>query len=60
MRRLSCAQGAIPPGISGAVPRRHCPSAWIGVKIRGTLGNIDPLNKTPVKRAKNRDKKGLL
>ena len=29
-----------------------------GVRIKGTLGDIDPLNKVPVKRARSRVKKG--
>ena len=32
----------------------------MGVRIRGTLGDIDPLNKVPFKRAKSRVKKGPL
>ena len=32
----------------------------LGVRIWGTLGEIDPLNKVPVKRAISRLKKGLL
>ena len=30
----------------------------LGVRIRGTLGDIDPLNKVPYKRAGSRVKKG--
>ena len=33
-------------------------AAYLGVKIRGTLDDIDPLNKVPVKRAMTRVKKG--
>ena len=29
-----------------------------GARIRGTLGDIDPLNKVPLKRARSRVKKG--
>ena len=32
----------------------------MGVKIRGTLGDIDPLNKVSCKGAKSRVKKGTL
>ena len=32
----------------------------LGVRIRGTLGDIDPLNRLPFKRARSRAKKGLL
>ena len=32
----------------------------VGVRIRGTLGDIDPLNKVPFKRAISRAKKGPL
>ena len=31
----------------------------MGVRIRGTLGDIDPLNKVPFKRARSRVKKSL-
>ena len=31
-----------------------------GVRIRGALGDIDPLNKVPSKRARSRVQKGLL
>ena len=34
--------------------------AEIGVRIRETLGDIDPLTKVPFKRAKSRVKKGLV
>ena len=30
----------------------------LGFRIRGTLGDIDPLNKVPFKRAKSRVQKG--
>ena len=30
----------------------------MGVRIRGTLGDIDPLNKVPFKRARSRVQKG--
>ena len=30
----------------------------LGVRIRGTLGDIDPLNKVPFKRARSRVQKG--
>ena len=30
----------------------------VGARIRGTLGDIDPLNKVPFKRAKSRVQKG--
>ena len=33
---------------------------YIGVRSRGTLGDIDPLNKVPFKRARSRAKKGPL
>ena len=33
---------------------------FMGVRIRGTLGDIDPLNKVPFKRATRRVKKGPL
>ena len=33
---------------------------YVGVRIRGTLGDIDPLNKVPVKRARSRAQKGRL
>ena len=32
----------------------------LGVRIRGTLGDIDPLNKVPFKRATSRIQKGPL
>ena len=32
----------------------------MGVRIRGTLGDIDPLNKVPSKRARSRVQKGPL
>ena len=32
----------------------------VGVRIRGTLGDIDPLNKFPFKRATSRVQKGPL
>ena len=32
----------------------------MGVRIRGTLGDIDPLNKVPFKRARSRVQKGSL
>ena len=32
----------------------------LGVRIRGTLGDIDPLNKVPFKRAISKVKKGPL
>ena len=32
----------------------------MGVRIRVTLGDIDPLNKVPFKRATSRDQKGPL
>ena len=32
----------------------------VGVRIGGTLGDIDPLNKVPFKRAKSRVQKGPL
>ena len=32
----------------------------VGVRIRGTLGDIDPLNKVPCKRARSRVQKGPL
>ena len=34
--------------------------SMLGVGIRGTLGDIDPLNKVPFKRARSRVKKGPL
>ena len=34
--------------------------ALLGIRIRGTLGDIDPLNKVPFKRAISRAKKGPL
>ena len=33
---------------------------FLGVRIRGTLGDIDPLNKVPFKRATSRVQKGPL
>ena len=33
---------------------------WVGVRIRGALGDIDPINKVPFKRAIRRVKKGSL
>ena len=35
-------------------------SSTVGVRTRGTLGDIDPLNKVPFKRARSRVKKGPL
>ena len=35
-------------------------TATVGVRIRGTLGDIDRLNKVPCKRARSRVKKGPL
>ena len=32
----------------------------MGVSFRGTLGDIDPLNKVPFKRARSRVQKGSL
>ena len=32
----------------------------MGVRIRGTLGDVDPLNKVPFKRAISRAQKGPL
>ena len=32
----------------------------VGLRIRGTLGDIDPLNKVPFKRAPSRVQKGPL
>ena len=32
----------------------------VGLRMRGTLGDIDPLNKVPVKRATSRVQKGPL
>ena len=32
----------------------------LGVRIRGTLGDLDPLNKVPFKRATSRVQKGPL
>ena len=32
----------------------------VGARSRGTLGDIDPLNKVPFKRARSRAKKGPL
>ena len=34
--------------------------ALLGGRIRGTLGDIDPLNKVPFKRATSKVKKGPL
>ena len=34
------------------------PGLRLGVRIRGTLGDIDPLNKVPFKRARSRVQKG--
>ena len=33
-------------------------SAEVGGRIKGTLGDIDPLNKVPLKRARSRVQKG--
>ena len=33
---------------------------YLGFRIRGTLGDIDPLNKVPLKRAGSRVQKGPL
>ena len=40
------------PGLCGAGLK------MMGVRIRGTLGDIDPLNKVPFKRARSRVQKG--
>ena len=34
--------------------------SFLGVRIRGTLGDMDPLNKVPFKRATSRVQKGPL
>ena len=52
-------------GSWGALPstrQTEHPSAISGVAvgIRGTLGDIDPLNKAPFQRARSRVKKGPL
>ena len=44
-------------GVSGGVEGLEFPA---GVRIRGTLGDMDPLNKAPVKRATSRVQKGPL
>ena len=33
-------------------------ACYIGGRIKGTLGDIDPLNKVPLKRARSRVQKG--
>ena len=35
-------------------------TSLLGVRIKGTLGDIDPLNKVPFKRATSRAQKGPL
>ena len=40
--------------------RRRGLACKVGVRIRGTLGDIDPLNKVPFKRAISRAQKGPL
>ena len=40
--------------------RKALPLQEIGVRIRGTLGHPDPLNKVPFKKAISRIKKGPL
>ena len=39
---------------------QHSRCRLLGVRVRGTLGDIDPLNKVPFKRAISRGKKGPL
>ena len=39
---------------------RRMPTFKLGVRIRGTLGDIDPDNKVPFKRATSRVQKGPL
>ena len=44
----------------GAVGFRVCSVFNLGVRIKRTLGDIDPLNKVPFKRATSRVQKGPL
>ena len=49
------------PVVVKAWPRRQTSRAsHVGVRIRGTLGDIDPLTKVPFKRATSRVQKGPL
>ena len=49
------------PEILYIVPEPFKPlSPLVGVRIRGTLGDIDPHNKVPFKRARSKVKKGPL
>ena len=38
----------------------HCYPKRLGIRIRGTLGDIDPLNKVPFKRPTSRVEEGPL
>ena len=57
-------EAAPPKGDAEAPPPNSPPPArvegfglLVGVRIRGTLGEIDPLNKVPFKRARSRVQK---
>ena len=43
--------------MTGSRRRAKCFTA-LGGRIKGTLGDIDPLNKVPLKRARSRVQKG--
>ena len=46
--------------MADGVRRSRRPSPEVGVRIRGTLGDIDPLNEVHFKRATSRVQKGPL
>ena len=45
-------------GIRQPPNRKMPPKCSLGGRIKGTLGDIDPLNKVPLKRARSRVQKG--
>ena len=47
-------------GLRAAMDLPRIPKTCIGVRIRGALGDIDPLNQVPFKTAISRVKKGPL
>ena len=49
-----------PRTVCASEPWTRNPKPYMGVRIRGTLRDIDPLNKVPFERATSRVQKGSL
>ena len=59
MHKASITCKPLKPGLRIVASRARA-TTQVGVMIRGTLGDIDPLNKVPFKRATSRVQKGPL